>query len=243
MASESFQALSSRRAARAGLLAERYPDSAEVLRFYGATVSFQNEIFPRISDEESLLTFREPLIELVREHGPEPLQQAAADLDAAALATGLRAYRDRSDTSSPSSFFARAILQPFAASRGFTPAQPSSHCPRCGHRPQVGVVRPQANGSALTLLCSLCPNEWSVKSGRCASCGEESEDKYAYYSSPDFAHLRVQACESCRTYHHTVDLGKDPAAVPDVDELTAIPLDVWAREQGYEKLQPNLVGI
>jgi len=29
----------------------------------------------------------------------------------------------------------------------------------------------------------------------------------------------------------------------EVDELTALPLDVWARERGYEKLQPNLAGI
>ena len=42
---------------------------------------------------------------------------------------------------------------------------------------------------------------------------------------------------------HHVDLGKEIQAVADVDEVAALPLDVWALERGYQKLQPNLVGI
>ena len=42
----------------------------------------------------------------------------------------------------------------------------------------------------------------------------------------------VQICETCKRYHHTIDLAKDPGAVPETDELTALPLDVWAREGG-----------
>jgi formate dehydrogenase maturation protein FdhE len=40
-----------------------------------------------------------------------------------------------------------------------------------------------------------------------------------------------------------VHLEKEAAAVPDVDELAALPLDVWAQEKGYRKIQPNLAGI
>jgi formate dehydrogenase maturation protein FdhE len=32
-------------------------------------------------------------------------------------------------------------------------------------------------------------------------------------------------------------------AVPVVDELASVPLDIWAEEQGYTKLQPNLLGM
>jgi transposase len=32
-------------------------------------------------------------------------------------------------------------------------------------------------------------------------------------------------------------------AVPVVDELAALPLDLWARENGYQKLQMNAVGM
>jgi formate dehydrogenase maturation protein FdhE len=36
---------------------------------------------------------------------------------------------------------------------------------------------------------------------------------------------------------------KDRRPVPPVDELAAISLDLWAREQSYIKIQPNLAGI
>ena len=124
------------------------------------------------------------------------------------------------------------------------PAPPSgSRCPRCGHRPQVAALRPHGDGSALTLVCSLCLGEWSFRRGRCPACGEDAEKSLAYYSAPGFEHLQVQACDACAVYLHAVDLAKDPAAIPEVDELAALPLDVWAREQGYRKVQPNLAGI
>jgi formate dehydrogenase maturation protein FdhE len=31
--------------------------------------------------------------------------------------------------------------------------------------------------------------------------------------------------------------------VPVVDELATIPLNLWAQQHGYVKLQPNLLGI
>jgi len=31
--------------------------------------------------------------------------------------------------------------------------------------------------------------------------------------------------------------------VPVVDELAAIPLDLYAREQGFSKITPNLMGF
>jgi formate dehydrogenase maturation protein FdhE len=40
-----------------------------------------------------------------------------------------------------------------------------------------------------------------------------------------------------------VDAKRDPAAIPEVDELAALPLDLWAAEQGYRKLQSNLAGV
>jgi formate dehydrogenase maturation protein FdhE len=40
-----------------------------------------------------------------------------------------------------------------------------------------------------------------------------------------------------------VDGRKDPAAVPIVDELVALPLDLHVRERGFSKIVPNLMGI
>ena len=64
----------------------------------------------------------------------------------------------------------------------------------------------------------------------------------ATYFAAGYDYVQVQACEACKVYLHVVDLGKDPAAIADVDELAVLPLDVWARERGYRKVQTNLVG-
>jgi formate dehydrogenase maturation protein FdhE len=35
----------------------------------------------------------------------------------------------------------------------------------------------------------------------------------------------------------------DARAIPEVDELTTLALDVWAVEQGYQRLEPGLAGV
>jgi formate dehydrogenase maturation protein FdhE len=40
-----------------------------------------------------------------------------------------------------------------------------------------------------------------------------------------------------------VDLTKNGLAVPLIDELASVPLNLWARENGYTKLQLNLLGM
>lgn len=55
--------------------------------------------------------------------------------------------------------------------------------------------------------------------------------------------LSGRTCESCRRYLHLVRLDLEPEAIPEVDEIEALSLDVWARERGYKKMFPNLVGI
>ena len=78
---------------------------------------------------------------------------------------------------------------------------------------------------------------------RCPGCDESSEARLPSFSAPEFLHLRLQACDTCRAYLPMVDMARDPLAVPEVDELAGLPLDIWAAEQGYHKLQPNLAGI
>jgi FdhE protein len=58
-----------------------------------------------------------------------------------------------------------------------------------------------------------------------------------------FPHIRIEACETCRRYLLNVDIAADPTAVPVVDELAALPLDLYARERGISKIIPNLMGF
>jgi FdhE protein len=78
----------------------------------------------------------------------------------------------------------------------------------------------------------------------CPACGEQSSDKLAIFSDAEgIPHLRADACETCRRYVITVDLRKDPQAVPVVDELAALPFDLHAQERGFTKIVPNLMAI
>jgi formate dehydrogenase maturation protein FdhE len=51
--------------------------------------------------------------------------------------------------------------------------------------------------------------------------------------------VRVSACQECRAYVKEVDLSKDGLAVP----LATIPLDLVAVEEGYRKVELNLIGL
>lgn len=115
-------------------------------------------------------------------------------------------------------------------------------CPLCGGRPIVGVLRSEGDGAKKSLICMLCAHEWNFRRIYCPACGEEREPQMAFYSAPEIAHVRVDVCDTCHTYLKSIDLTKTGLAVPVVDELATIPLDLWAREHGYEKLQINLLG-
>ncbi|MFZ0144184.1 MAG: formate dehydrogenase accessory protein FdhE [Candidatus Sulfotelmatobacter sp.] len=117
-----------------------------------------------------------------------------------------------------------------------------STCPLCGGKPAVGVLRAEGDGAKKSLICMLCAHEWLFRRIYCPACGEEREPQMAYYSAPEIAHVRVDVCDTCHTYLKSIDLTKTGLAVAVVDELATIPLDLWAREHGYQKLQINLLG-
>ncbi len=234
MVSRDFQTLSRRRSDRARRLAERYEASREVFQFLAGVFDWQAQATPGGPYQS--------LFELAAETGPEALRAAARNLDDQRLRERADAYLAGADQDSPEAFFARCVLQLELSERETPTASPTSTlCPRCGEPPQGGCLRPLAHGAELWLFCSLCLAEWTFPRGRCASCGETSQLRF--HTAEQIPHIQTMTCEACRTYMHLVDLSKDAAAVADVDELSALPLDVWALEQGYSKLRPNLAGI
>jgi FdhE protein len=60
------------------------------------------------------------------------------------------------------------------------------------------------------------------------------------YAAAKFELVRVEACETCKAYIKTVDLSRNGRAIPEVDELAAIPLTLWADEHGYTKISRNI---
>lgn len=140
------------------------------------------------------------------------------------------------------------FLQPYAEylanHREIAVAEGSpSTCPICGGKPIVGLLRTEGDGAKKSLVCMLCAHEWTFRRLLCPACSEEREPQMAFYSAPEIAHVRVDVCDTCHTYLKTVDLTKTGLAVPVVDDLATIPLDLWARDHGYVKLQINIMGI
>ena len=117
-----------------------------------------------------------------------------------------------------------------------------STCPLCGSMPIVAVLRREGDGAKKSLICMLCAHEWNFRRIYCPACGEEREPQMAFYSAPEIAHVRVDVCDTCHSYLKSIDLTKTGLAVPIVDELATIPLDLWAAEHGYQKIQINLLG-
>jgi Protein involved in formate dehydrogenase formation len=73
--------------------------------------------------------------------------------------------------------------------------------------------------------------------------GDESALDVAAEPASTFPHLRVEACAACQRYVIDVDLSRDPQAVAEVDELAALPLDLYATEHGLTKITPNIMGF
>ena len=104
-------------------------------------------------------------------------------------------------------------------------------------------MREEGDGGKRSRICSLCSTEWEFRRVLCPGCGEESIDKLPVYTASEFNYVRVEACDTCHTYIKSVDLTKNGLAVPVVDELATIALNMWAEENGYRKLQLNLLGM
>ncbi|MGB7845323.1 MAG: formate dehydrogenase accessory protein FdhE [Candidatus Acidiferrum sp.] len=144
-------------------------------------------------------------------------------------------------------FLARAFFQPYAEFIVGAMLPPVLHmtvcrCPRCDSLPLLGVLRPEGDGGKRFLQCSFCSQEWEFRRILCAHCGEEKESELPVYVAEAFPHVRVECCDTCKYFLRTIDLTKDGNAVPIVDDLTAIPLHLWAEENGYKRIQGNLLG-
>lgn len=239
---------------RADELAAAHPFAAEILRFYARVANSQKGLYcylqelPAPSLEALAPKFAEFLPE-IEAAAPEPIAQSASEWKTRNAHGLLESHwQSVSPDGSPEALLALLVLQPYAEhlaerSNGVAANGESRICPFCFRKPVVGVLRPEGDGGKRSLICSMCATEWPFGRILCPACGEENVEKLAIYTSDQFAHVRVEACDSCGCYIKTVDLTKNGRAVPIVDELATIPLNLWAEEHHYVKVQPNLLGI
>lgn len=210
------------------------------------------------------------VVRVTAEVGPGPLAEAADSLrgaDAEQVAPLLAAWLAGEELVPAERYFARATLRgPLEAlgadaahSFGSSPGA-GSRCPDCGGPPQLsyrGDSGDRLVSGQRRLQCARCPQSWPFSASTCPGCGKASRTKRTIYTEKrekaavgraeaggaTFPHLRVEACRGCQRYLIDVNQGQDPRAVPEVDELAALPLDLHATEHGLSKLTPNLMGF
>jgi formate dehydrogenase accessory protein FdhE len=267
-AADRLQARFEERAARADALAETPSSGREPLRFAAGLFRSQGRAAAAVLEEHAraslsgalerdLPRVERPLREVLRflgKSGPLALREGAAsrvseaaDLFAARLRTAWAGGpEERQD------FLSHAVLRPYAEAlvhAGVTldrsRAPGSGHCPACGAQPSISFRRSmsQADGAARFLGCGLCGTEWQTNRVRCPSCGETEPQRLPGWQSETHPAARVEACETCHRYVKSVDLTLDARAVPEVDELRSLSLDLWAVEHGYVRLEPGLAGL
>jgi len=264
MAASSWQ----RRIQRAQELASQHPFAAEILGFYIHVARFQEDLHHRLSvllqspaasierelggvELSELNTRFESFLSVAEAHGPQQLSKLGRELRARGpsfWAELLNSAWTAQGGCDAQGFLALAFLQPYAELlRARAALRPDQHtgalCPFCHRKPGVGVLRPQGDGAAKSLVCSFCLNEWRFRRVVCPGCGEENDQKLPVFTASDFDCVRIECCDTCKTYIKTVDLARNGRAEPVVDELASAPLDLWARDRGYAKLQDNLLGM
>ena len=238
-----------RRIARAEELAGKCGPAAELLSLYARLASLQREIFDNLTsrpqaDPLAVLPYFPRLLSLAAHYGPSSI----VDFPDNELETLLIAHWNHEPSADERArFVARALLQPFAealAGRGTAAVDTSSGiCPFCGARPLAAVLRGEGDGGKRSLVCSLCATEWEFRRILCASCGEEHKDSLPVYIAPEFDYIRVEACDSCKSYLKCIDLTRNGLAIAPADEIASVALNVWAEENGYAKIEPNLLGL
>ncbi len=248
---------------RAAELSEVYPHAGEMLTLYAALCEVQSaahlnatrtapgaaELAPFVVAE-----VLPGILAVALASGPSGLKEQLLDRFHAADLENLVTQWLRGEALAPAeAFLGRAATSPvlealpaLAAATG-TPAADGRHCPVCGAAPQLSYFAPSPEALVTGpryLLCSHCSSTWVHPRLCCAGCGCTDSGKLPIFSDPaHFAHLRIDACDECHHYLVNVDLPKDLSAVPVVDEIVALPLDLFARERGFTKITPNLMGF
>ena len=252
---------------RADQLAPQANGSKELLTFYAQLLRAQRYIYDYLRSREGWLPSGDlesdwlvlnevvpGFLKAVEKYGPATLAAEAHDLSATSddvLAERLITHwRSASDIQ----FFEKAFLQPYLRWLAKSDARPvgreisasERYCPFCGGNPQVSFLQNKettAESGNRDLICASCLSSWEFRRVVCANCGEERPAKLGYFHSPEFDHVRIEACDTCKHYIKGIDLTRAGFAAPLIDEIDAATLDLWAREHGYTKIELNLVGV
>ena len=247
---------------RAEALAARHEYAREPLTLLAALLDGQERAFERARTDR-------PAID---ELAPYVVRSALPDVMSAVMSSGTETLREAvllrfhegdleglvhtwlrgDEQSGTDAFIARAAAAPVLealpeVAHALKSVDREQLCPVCGGLPQVSVFGETSEAlvtSQRRLVCSRCAGEWVYPRMTCVSCGEtESAKLVVFADQQQVPYLRLDACETCKRYVANIDLRLEPGAVPLVDEITALPLDIDAAQRGYTKITTNVMGL
>ena len=108
------------------------------------------------------------------------------------------------------------------------------HCPVCGSLPYISELREKQGFRYLH--CSFCHSAYLFKRMACPFCSTEKSDSFQYFETREIPGVRVHVCTSCSLYIKTIDFREmDKKVLPPLDDLESLPLDIKAKEEGYNR--------
>lgn len=255
-----------RRAVRAGDLARDAVTATEPLLFAAGLYRTQGQAAAQMArvhrdhpmagrlddDADAVLAAASAVLRYAAETAPGPLAEAARERQADPPGTArarLLAYWN-GDFPGAEDYLSRAILRPYAELLRSLPRSPDrvrreGGCPFCGGAPVISARRDGSTmeGARRVMGCALCGGEWPFPRILCAACREQDPRKLPSFRSERHPAVRIEACETCRRYVKSIDLSLDARPIPEVDDLVSLSMDLWARDQGFVRVEPGLAGL
>lgn len=215
---------------RARTLAGARPEARAALAFYAELAAFQQSLAHSHRTAASALT---EYLEWLQRNAPPPIAEASIGIESSATPWESLVEHYPAATDEAHAFIVEVLLQVFAL----------DPCPYCGGSPVVSVLRDAAHGSRRSQVCGVCFTESPAPRLGCLHCGESDVDKLPVFRTENTDPARIDACDSCHGYVKTIDLTRDAMACIIADDLASVSLDLWAREQGYHRVRPNLLRL
>ena len=116
-----------------------------------------------------------------------------------------------------------------------------NYCPTCGSRPSMAQLVGTDPGRLRLLSCGRCKTRWRYRRTGCPFCENQNDHRLAVLTVEGEGGLRIDYCESCRSYLKTYDgEGSENVFLAD---WTSIHLDIIACDRGLKRSAASLYQV
>jgi len=256
---------------RVASLGQKFPEAKELLDFLKELIIYRNSVSAKLSEMEfdinqnekpifrisklnceKYIPYLKELTEILQEKGTEEIRNEAEKIhgknpeEIKTLVIDTLHKKIENDVVRMIIYaWIQAILFPISKQiyvsehEWFKP-----YCPVCGNLPFTSYISDTEEGEGIRFLkCSVCLNEWIYGRTQCVKCGNVEDPTLNYYIPEEYGYIEIQVCGKCNHYIKIFDKRKDGFVIPEVDDVATVTLDLWATEQGFKKVERNLLGL